>query len=137
MANLNVKKGDAVKVIAGREKNKSGVITSVNPTDGSVVIEGLQMVSHFVKPRNAQEKGGIIKKSAAMDVSNVAIICASCSKTTRVAHKIEIVDGKEIKTRVCKHCGASLEVKSVEAKSTAKKAAKKAPVKKAAAKSAE
>ncbi|MGN0772052.1 MAG: 50S ribosomal protein L24 [Christensenellales bacterium] len=129
MMSISVKKGDAVKIIAGNDNGKSGTVLSVDPSKGKVVVkgEGLSTQKHFVKPRNAQEKGGIVEKERAIDASNVMIICPTCNQATRVAHKIEKnEEGKTVKIRVCKKCGASLdEVKASKAKSAAKKAAPK------------
>jgi ribosomal protein L24 len=97
-----------------------------------VVLQGsdLKTVKCFVKPRNAQEKGGIIEREASINVSNVMIICPSCNVATRVAHSISVDEkGKKIKTRICKKCGASLDVTASKASKTAKKATKKTATK--------
>lgn len=122
MSNLHVKKGDAVIVIAGKDKGKSGTVSKVMPSDNKVIVDGLNLATNFVKPRNAQEKGGIILKSAPIDASNVMLVCAGCGKATKAGHKIENVNGKDVKIRICKKCGSSLEVKKAEAKAAVKKA---------------
>lgn len=122
MKSLSVKKGDNVVVIAGKEKGKTGKIGVVNPEKNRVVVEGVNLISKHQKPRNAQDKGGITKKEASIDASNVQVICPSCNKATRIARAM--VEGK--KARVCKHCGASLD--------TEKKVSKKAPKKSSTAK---
>ncbi|MDE7216238.1 MAG: 50S ribosomal protein L24 [Clostridia bacterium] len=129
---MNVKKGDAVKVIAGSDKGKTGQVLAVNTKSDRVVLkgDGLKTVKCFVKPRNAQEKGGIIEREASVNVSNVMIICPSCNAATRVAHKVTVDEnGKKIKTRVCKKCGESLDVKASKSAKTAKKATKKTATK--------
>lgn len=100
-----VKKGDQAVVISGKEKGKKGKVAQVIPTTGKVVIENVNVVSRHKKPRSAQDKGGIMKKAAPIDASNVMVVCPSCGKATRVAHKV--LDGE--KARVCKKCGASLD----------------------------
>ena len=100
-----VKKGDQAVVISGKEKGKKGKVSQVIPTTGKVVIENVNVVSRHKKPRSAQEKGGIMKKAAPIDASNVMVVCPACGKATRVAHKV--IDGE--KARVCKKCGASLD----------------------------
>lgn len=100
-----VKKGDQAVVISGKEKGKKGKVSQVIPTTGKVVIENVNVVSRHKKPRSAQEKGGIMKKAAPIDASNVMVVCPACGKATRVAHK-EIAGEK---ARVCKKCGASLD----------------------------
>lgn len=126
MASLNIRKGDYVQVISGEEKGKSGAVLSTDPVKRTVTIDGINIVKKHKKARSAQEQSAIINKAAAMDASNVMIVCPECGKTTRVAHKFEDKDGKQIKIRVCKKCGASLEVKKAvsKAKSAAKKATK-------------
>ncbi len=129
---MNVKKGDAVKVIAGSDKGKTGQVLAVNTKSDRVVLkgDGLKTVKCFVKPRNAQEKGGIIEREASVNVSNVMIICPSCNAATRIAHNITVDEnGKKIKTRVCKKCGESLDVKASKSAKTAKKATKKTATK--------
>jgi len=129
---MNVKKGDAVKVIAGVDKGKTGQVLAVDTKSQRVVLQGsdLRTVKCFVKPRNAQEKGGIIEREASINVSNVMILCPSCNSATRVAHNISVDEnGKKNKTRICKKSGASLDVKPAKAAKTAKKATKKTATK--------
>lgn len=113
---LNVKKGDTVVVIAGKDKGKTGKVLVAMPADNSVVVAGVNIIAKHKKPRSAQDKGGIIKKENKIDASNVQVICPVCGKATRIAHKE--VDGKM--ARICKKCGANLDV-------VAKKVAKDAP----------
>ncbi len=134
MNNLHVKKGDNVMVIAGKDKGKSGSITKVDIDNGRVFVEGLNIATNYVKPRSAQEKGGIVKKEAPIDASNVMIICPECGLPTKAGHRVEDVDGKKVKIRFCKKCNASLEQKATKA---AKKATKKATTKKATKKAAD
>ena len=101
---MNVKKGDTVVVLSGKDRGKQGKVLGTVPADGKVVVEGINMVTCHVKPRKQGETGGIDKREAAIAACKVQVVCPKCSKATRVAHKIE--NGK--KTRVCKHCGAEL-----------------------------
>lgn len=117
---MNIKKGDTVVVITGKDKGKSGKVLEVLPKQNRVLVEGINIVSRHTKPRSAQEKGGIIKKPAPINASNVMILC-DCGKATRVAYKL--VNGKKV--RVCKKCGNSLDKEHVKAvKKEAKKAVK-------------
>ncbi len=122
MNGLNVKKGDNVLVLAGQDKGKKGTVISASPKAQTVRVEGVNVVTKHVKPRGAQNPGGIMKEPGNIHVSNVQVICPDCGKPTRVAHAI--VDGK--KARVCKHCGASLDKQAKAAVKKEKKAAKKA-----------
>ena len=101
---MNVKKGDTVVVLSGKDRGKQGKVLGTVPADGKVVVEGINMVTCHVKPRKQGEQCGIVKREAALAACKVQVVCPKCSKATRVAHKVE--NGK--KTRVCKHCGAEL-----------------------------
>ncbi len=118
---LNVKKGDNVLVIAGKDKGKSGKVLNALPSDNAVVVSGVNIVSKHQKPKSAQDKGGIIKRESKIDVSNVQIICPVCNKATRVANATE----GDKKYRQCKKCGASLD-KAVATKKEVKKEVKTA-----------
>ncbi len=119
---LNVKKGDTVLIIAGKDKGKTGKVTSCDPTSKRVVVEDCNIITKHTKPRGANQPGGRNKVAGPVDVSNVQIVCPECKKATRVAHKIE----GDKKLRVCNKCGASLEPKKVEKKTKKSKADKAA-----------
>lgn len=120
---MEIKKGDNVVVIAGKDKGKKGKVLETSPKSLKVVVDGVNVVSKHKKPRSAQDKGGIIKQTNPIDSSNVMVVCPSCDKATRVAHKD--VDGKKV--RVCKKCGAGLDKEHAKAvKKDAKAAAKTA-----------
>ena len=114
---LNVKKGDTVLVIAGKDKGKSGKVLVAMPADNSGVVAGVNIISKHKKPRSAQDKGGIIKKEGKINASNVQVICPTCGKATRINN--ETVDGKKI--RQCKKCGANLDVAKKEVKKSTTK----------------
>ncbi len=109
MNSLNVKKGDTVVVISGKDKGKKGKIMISHPEDERVVVQGAAMVTRHVKPRKQGQPGGRIEKEGTMHVSNVMLVCPKCDKPTRIAHKIkeiEIAGEKKKKSvRVCKNCG--------------------------------
>lgn len=122
---LNVKTGDNVVVIAGKDKGKTGRVLSVNTAKSTVKVEGRNMVTKHVKPRGPQQPGGKNTEPGNIDVSNVQIICPSCNKATRV--RAGESDGKKV--RVCIKCGASLDAKMKADKKKGKDAEKK-PAKK-------
>lgn len=124
MAKLNVKKGDTVLVLAGKDKGKTGKIIASFPKENRVVVENVNIHTKHKKARNAQEKSGIEKMEASIDASNVQVVCPVCGKATRVAHKLE----GDKKIRVCKKCGANLEATAPAKKE--KKAKTKAESKK-------
>ena len=103
---MNVKTGDNVVVITGKDAGKQGKVLACYPKKNRVVVEGVNIISRHTKPRTAKETGGIIKKEGTIDVSNVMVVCPECGKPTRVKHSV--VDGKNV--RVCK-CGVVLDKK--------------------------
>lgn len=124
MNNLHVKKGDTVKVLAGKDKGKTGKVLATDPRTATVLVEGINMATHHIKARSATEPGGRKTVEAPIAVSNLQIVCPSCGKSVRVRHKE--VDGKN--ARICAKCGASLDV---SAKTEKDKKGKKAKAKKA------
>ena len=122
---LNVKTGDTVLVIAGKDKGAKGKVIETVPATGRVKVENVNIVTLHKKPRSAQVPGGKFKQPAAIDVSNVQVICPSCDKATRVRHAD--IDGKHVRT--CCKCGASLDNTAKIDKKKAKKATDAKPVK--------
>ncbi len=109
-AKLNVKTGDTVVVITGEDKHKIGKVQKAFPAKGRIIVEGVAMVTKHQKPRGQGMPGGIIKQEAAIDVSNVMLVCPACKKATRVAHTFVASEGqKPRKVRVCKQCGATID----------------------------
>lgn len=129
MNSLNVRKGDNVKVLTGKDKGKTGKVLATDPKTKKVLVEGANMATRHLKPRSANDQGGKKTVEAPIDVSNVQIICPSCNNHVRVRH--QEIDGKNV--RVCAKCGASLDVaaKADKGKKKAEKADKKKPAKKA------
>ena len=84
MASLKIKKGDTVKVIAGKDKGAEGKVLSVDAKNSKVVVEGVGMVTKHTKPSAANQNGGIIQKEAPIDLSNV-----HKGKATRVGFKMD------------------------------------------------
>jgi len=119
MNNLNVKTGDLVLVITGKDKGKQGKVLKTSPKTGRIVVEGVNMISRHQKARKAQEKSSIVKKEGTIDVSNVMVVCPVCGKPTRVKHSVQ--EGKVVRT--CK-CGSPLDKKFIkETKRATKKVA--------------
>ena len=87
MATFKIKKGDTVKVIAGKDNGKEGKVLSVDAKNNKVVVEGVNVIKKHTKPSVANQNGGIITKEAAIDASNVMYVHKG--KATRVGFKIE------------------------------------------------
>ena len=99
MATFKIKKGDTVKVIAGKDKDKEGKVIAVDAKAGKVTVEGVNEIKKHTKPSVANQNGGIITKEAAIDASNVMLV--HDGKVTRVGFKVE--NGKKV--RVAKASG--------------------------------
>ncbi|MDY2589613.1 MAG: 50S ribosomal protein L24 [Agathobacter sp.] len=87
MASMKIKKGDTVKVIAGKDKDKEGKVIAVNTKKNTLLVEGINMVTKHAKPSMANQQGGIIHQEAPIDASNVMLL--HNGKATRVGFKIE------------------------------------------------
>lgn len=87
MATLKIKKGDTVKVIAGKDCNTEGKVISVDAKKRKVLVEGVNMVTKHAKPSQANPNGGIIQKEAPIDISNVMLVYKG--KATRVGFRME------------------------------------------------
>jgi len=98
---MKIKKGDNVLIITGKDKGRTGKIMRALPKEGKVLIEGINLKKKHARPKRQGEKGQIVQVPAAIDVSNVKLICSKCGKATRIGFKIE----KENKQRICKKCG--------------------------------
>jgi large subunit ribosomal protein L24 len=98
---LHVKKGDMVRVIAGKEKGKSGKVAAIFSDKGRVVVENLNMVKRHTRPSRTNSEGGIIEKEAPLSASNVLLLCGSCNQATRTGMRV-LDDGSKV--RFCKKC---------------------------------
>ena len=96
---VHVKTGDTVMVINGKYRGAKGKVMQVSPSEGKVIVEGINIVSKHVKPRKMGEAGGIVKAESALYADKVQLVCPKCGRPTRVGHKI---DSKGNKVRVCK-----------------------------------
>lgn len=103
MSAMKIKKGDTVRVIAGKDKGKEGKVLAVNVKDNTVIVENVNMVTKHSKPSAANQTGGITKKEAAVHASNVMLVVGG--KVTRVGFKM---DGDK-KVRVAKATGETID----------------------------
>ena len=101
---MKIKKGDTVKILAGKDSGKTGKVLVIDPKKEKVLVEGLNMFKKHKRAKKQGEKGETISVSRAMDSSNVSLVCPRCSQTTRVGYKIE---GSK-KLRSCKKCKSTI-----------------------------
>ena len=105
MAGLKIRKGDRVRVLSGKDKGKEGEVMRAMPREGKVIVEGVNIARKSQRPTRTTQQGGIIDKDMPIHVSNVALICPSCGKPTRVGYR---VDPSGTKVRTCKKCGGEI-----------------------------
>ena len=87
MASMKIKKGDLVKVIAGKDKDKEGKVIAVNKSKNTLLVEGVNMITKHTKPSMANQQGGIVHQEGPINASNVMLM--HDGKATRVGFKME------------------------------------------------
>lgn len=102
---MKIKKNDNVKVIAGKDKGKTGLVERVFPTENKVVVKGIAIAKKSIKPSRKNPQGGIIEINQKISASNVMLICPTCSKLSKISYTL--TDNSKIRT--CKKCKESLE----------------------------
>lgn len=105
MLGKRLKKGDTIKVIAGKEKGKTGKILSTIVARDRVVVEKINLIKRH-KKADAKGKGGIVEKEGSIHISNVMYLCSKCGTGVRLGYKI-MEDGKKV--RVCTKCRETLD----------------------------
>lgn len=110
MSATKLKKGDTVRVIAGKNKDSEGKIVSIDREKNRVVIEGVNMVTKHEKPSMRNQQGGLVQVEAPVDLSNVMLLYKD--KPTRIGYKVEKNDAGKIvkKTRIAKSTGDEIDV---------------------------
>lgn len=95
MSKLHIKKGDTVYVLAGDDRGKTGRVLAVDPAKGRAIVEGVNMVTKATKPSAQHPQGGLIKKEAPIQISNLNLVDPKTGKPTRIAIRRE--NGKSIR----------------------------------------
>jgi large subunit ribosomal protein L24 len=104
---IGIRKGDNVKIIAGKDSGKTGRVLSINAKKNTVVVEHASIIKRHTRPNPGKNiKGGIVEKEGPVNVSNVMIVCPSCGKHSRTGHAT-LPDGKKV--RVCRRCNTTLD----------------------------
>ena len=106
MPGMNIRKDDTVRVISGKDKGKEGKVLRALPKKGRIVVEKVNVVKKAMRPTQANPSGGISSMEAAINVSNVMLVCPSCKDATRVGHRFDEAGKKH---RVCKKCGKDID----------------------------
>ncbi len=105
MAKMNIRQGDKVKVLTGKDKGKESSVMRALPQQQRVVVEKVNLVKKAMRPTQQNPQGGIMTKEAPIHVSNVALICPACKQATKIAVKRD--DGKKV--RYCKKCDKAID----------------------------
>ena len=106
MTKMSIKKGDKVKVLAGKDKGKESTVLRALPENQRVVLERVNVVKKARRPTQKNPQGGIMSIEAPIHVSNVALICPSCKQPTRIAIERD-EDNKKV--RHCKKCKKAID----------------------------
>ncbi|MFN8558555.1 MAG: 50S ribosomal protein L24 [Dehalococcoidia bacterium] len=101
-----IKRNDNVFVLAGKDRGKQGQVRRVLPKEGRALVAGVNMVRRHQRPRSMQQVGGIIDMEAPIHLSNLAVICPTCNRSTRVGIR-QHADGKKV--RFCKRCDSDID----------------------------
>jgi large subunit ribosomal protein L24 len=121
MHKMRIKKGDTVQMLTGKDRGKQGRVIDARPIDRKVIVENLNQVKRHQKPRPIRDSsrmggtqtlpGGILERAAAVDVSNVMLVCPTCKKPTRVGMRFkEVKGGETIRVRYCKRADCDQEI---------------------------
>ena len=106
MSVRNLKKGDEVVVISGKDKSRRGKIQKVLPKMESIIVEGLNSAKKHAKPTKTNPQGGVLDKALPLKASKVMIVCSGCNQPTRLRRE-RAVDGAVV--RICRNCGKTLD----------------------------
>lgn len=101
---MNIKKGDKVKILTGKDKGKTGKVLQVLPSRERASIEGLNLLIKHLRPRRQGEKGQKIEFPAPVDLSDIMLVCPKCDKPMRPGYQIIDMAGGKKKVRICKKC---------------------------------
>ncbi len=106
LGKMNIKKGDTVLILTGKDKGKEGTVSRAMPQVSKVIVEGLNIVKKHVRPQGQTRQGGVIEKAMPIHVSNVMLKCTECGEPTRVGHDRRPLgaDQKLRSVRICKKC---------------------------------
>ncbi len=108
---MKIKKGDKVKILAGKDSGKTGKVLQIFPKEGRVSVEGLNILIKHLRPQKRGEKGQRIEFPGLINISNVILVCPKCGKTTRVSYKVGEKTEESVakKFRMCKKCGETID----------------------------
>ncbi|MDI6717516.1 MAG: 50S ribosomal protein L24 [Patescibacteria group bacterium] len=98
---MKIKKNDKVKLIAGKDKGKTGKVIKVFLKEGKILVEGLNVAKKHIKPKKQREKGQIVSFPMPLNFSNTMLVCPNCGIAARVGF---VAENNNNKARICKKC---------------------------------
>ena len=98
---LHIKKNDTVKVIAGKDRGKTGKVLKVYPAKARAIVQGVNFTKKHARRTRQNEQGGIVQREASINIANLTVICKGCNRPTRVGIDV-LNDGSKV--RYCKKC---------------------------------
>jgi len=98
---LYIKRNDSVKVIAGKDKGKTGKVLKVYPDNSRVIVQGINFIKKHARRTRQDDKGGIIQREASIHISNLTVLCKGCNQTSRIGVDV-LKDGSKV--RYCRKC---------------------------------
>lgn len=101
---MRIKKGDHVKIIAGKDRGKTATVTRAFPKDGKIIVEGVNLYKKRVKPKRGGQKGETVLVPRPLYASNAMLVCPNCKVPARIGYHFE----SNQKVRYCKKCGARI-----------------------------
>lgn len=105
---VKIKKGDNVMVISGKDRGKTGAVERVLVDKEKVLIAGVAIAKHHLKPSKKDPQGGIVTMPTPIAVSNVMLVCPHCGKPVRIAQRVSATT----KERICRKCQGNLDTKT-------------------------
>lgn len=102
---FHIRKGDTVKILSGKDRNKTGKVLAVETGTAKAIVEGRNMMVRHERAKKAGQKGQKVQFPSPINLSKLFLVCPHCGKSARVGYKI---DDKGIKVRICKKCGKEI-----------------------------
>ena len=100
---MNIKKGDTIKIMTGKDRGKTGAVLHADPARGRITVDGLNIFKKRARPKSQGQKGETVLVPRPMPVAKVMLVCSNCKNPTRVGFRM---DGPR-KVRYCKKCQAT------------------------------
>ena len=98
---MKIRRNDTVKILAGKDKGKTGKVLKIYPKTNKAIVEGINFIKKHARKTQQNPQGGVVQKESPINIANLAIICTRCNKPTRIGFSIL---SDKTKARFCKKC---------------------------------